>query len=75
MTMATTVADPVLVTGDPGLVNGDRQERPGPRVCLAFERFIAREWDDAIAELEASFVLAEDEIGETYSLVYAHGRS
>jgi transposase len=32
MTMATTVADPVLVTGDPGLVNGDRQERPDPQV-------------------------------------------
>ena len=42
------------------------------QVYLAFERFIAGEWDDAIAELEASIELAE-EIGETYSLVYAHG--
>ena len=33
---------------------------------------IAGEWDDAIAELEAGFALAE-EIGETYSRAYAHG--
>jgi DNA-binding CsgD family transcriptional regulator len=38
----------------------------------AYERFVAGEWDDAIAELEAGFELAE-EIGETYSRVYAYG--
>jgi DNA-binding CsgD family transcriptional regulator len=38
----------------------------------AYERFVAGEWDDAIAEIEAGFELAE-EIGETYSRVYAHG--
>jgi transposase len=32
MTMTATVLDPVLVTGDPGWVNGDRQERPDPQV-------------------------------------------
>ena len=52
---------------------GVRWSLPSYHACLAFERFIAGEWDDAIAELEASFGLAEDEIGETYSLVYAHG--
>ena len=39
---------------------------------LAYGRFIAGEWDDAIAELEASLKLAE-ETGEIYSLVYAYG--
>ena len=38
---------------------------------LALERFITGEWDDAIAELEASFELA-DEIGTTRSM-FAHG--
>ena len=42
------------------------------QVYLAYGRFLAGEWDDAIAELEASLKLAE-EIGEIYSLVYAHG--
>jgi DNA-binding CsgD family transcriptional regulator len=42
------------------------------QVFGAYERFVAGEWDDAIAELEAGFELAE-EIGETYSRVYAHG--
>jgi len=32
MTMTTTVLDQVPVTGDPGRVNGDRQERPDPQV-------------------------------------------
>jgi len=41
-------------------------------VFTAYERFVAGEWDDAIAELEAGFELAQ-EIGETYSLMYAHG--
>ena len=42
------------------------------QVFLALERFITGEWDDAIAELEASFELA-DEIGSTYNHVFAHG--
>ena len=42
------------------------------QVFLAFERFITGEWDDAIAELESSFELA-DEIGSTYNHVFAHG--
>jgi len=42
------------------------------QMYLAYGRFVAGEWDDAIAELEASIKLAE-ETGETYSLVYAHG--
>src|ERR1700729_644409 len=42
------------------------------QVFLALERFITGEWDDAIAELEASFDLA-DEIGSTYNHVFAHG--
>ena len=41
------------------------------QVCLAFERFIAGEWDDAIAEFEASFGLAE-EIGAPHLFV-VHG--
>ena len=39
---------------------------------LAYERFTAGEWDDAIAELEASLKIAE-ETGEIYSLIYAYG--
>ncbi|HMI25185.1 MAG TPA: AAA family ATPase, partial [Streptosporangiaceae bacterium] len=42
------------------------------RVYLAYERFAAGEWDDALAELEVSITVAE-EVGEIYSLVYAHG--
>jgi DNA-binding CsgD family transcriptional regulator len=42
------------------------------RVYLAYERFAAGEWDDALAELEVSIKVAE-EVGEIYSLVYAHG--
>ena len=42
------------------------------QVFLAFERFACGEWDDAIAELEASIELAE-ETGYIYSRVYAHG--
>ena len=51
---------------------GVRWHLPTYQLCLAFERFTAGEWDDAIAELETSFELA-DEIGETYSRTYAHG--
>ena len=36
------------------------------QVYLAYGRFLAGEWDDAIAELEASLKLAE-EIGEIYA--------
>lgn len=39
---------------------------------LAYERFAAGEWEDALAELEVSIKVAE-EVGEVYSLVYAHG--
>ncbi len=42
------------------------------QVYLAYGCFLAGEWDDAIAELEASLKLAE-EIGEIYSFVYAYG--
>jgi len=42
------------------------------QVYLAYGRFTAGEWDDALAELEASLTLA-GEIGEIYSLVYAYG--
>jgi len=42
------------------------------QLYLAYGRFLAGEWDDALAELEASLNLAE-EIGEIYSLGYAHG--
>jgi DNA-binding CsgD family transcriptional regulator len=41
------------------------------QVFLGFERFIAGEWDDAIAELESSLELAED-TGETSSVAQAH---
>jgi DNA-binding CsgD family transcriptional regulator len=42
------------------------------RVYLAYERFAAGHWDDALAELEVSIKVAE-EAGEIYSLVYAYG--
>ena len=51
---------------------GTRWPLPTYQVFLALERFITGEWDDAIAELETSFELA-DEIGETYNRAYAHG--
>ena len=51
---------------------GVRWPLPTYQVFAAYERFVGGEWDDAIAELEAGFELAQ-EIGETYSLVYAHG--
>ena len=40
-------------------------------VFLGIERFIAGEWDDALAELESSLALAE-EIGESYPVILAH---
>jgi DNA-binding CsgD family transcriptional regulator len=51
---------------------GVRWSLPFHQMFGAYERFVAGEWDDAIAELEAGFELA-DEIGETYSRMYAHG--
>ena len=51
---------------------GVRWPLPSYLVFGAYERFVTGEWDDALAELEAGFDLA-DEIGETYSRVYAHG--
>jgi DNA-binding CsgD family transcriptional regulator len=51
---------------------GVRWPLPSYQVFQAFERFTAGEWDDARAELEAGFELAE-EIGEIYSRVYGHG--
>ncbi len=51
---------------------GVRWPLPTYQVFLAFERMIAGEWDDAIAELEASLTLAE-EIGDIYSRGYANG--
>ena len=51
---------------------GVRWPLAGYQVFLAFERFVCGEWDDAIAELEASIELTE-ETGYIYSRVYAHG--
>jgi DNA-binding CsgD family transcriptional regulator len=51
---------------------GVRWALPAYQVFLSFERYIAGEWDDAIAELEASLALAE-EIGDVYSRGYANG--
>ncbi len=51
---------------------GVRWPLPTYQVFLSFERMIAGEWDDAIAELEASLALAE-EIGDIYSRGYANG--
>ena len=45
---------------------GVRWPLPTYQVFGAFERFIAGEWDDAIAELEASMELAE-EVRDSYS--------
>ena len=50
---------------------GLRWPLPTFGVFLGFERFIAGEWDDAMAELEASLELA-GEIGETYNVPRAH---
>ena len=45
---------------------GVRWPLPTYQVFLAFERFMAGDWDDARTELETGFELAE-EIGEIYS--------
>ena len=49
---------------------GVRWHLPAYLNARGAERFIAGEWDDAIAELEASAGLAE-ETGSTYTLAYA----
>jgi transposase len=56
MTMTTTVLDPVLVTGDPGRVNGDRQERPDPQVPERARRrtFTAQYKLDVVAAYDAA---------------------
>ena len=46
---------------------GVRWPLPSFAVFLGFERFIAGEWDDALAELESSLELA-GETGESYSV-------
>ena len=51
---------------------GVRWHLPTYQVFLAYQRFFTGEWDDAIAEAETTFELAE-EIGETHSRGYAHG--
>jgi len=51
---------------------GVRWPLPTYQVFGAFERFIGGEWDDAIAELEASLGLAE-EVRDSYSRGYASG--
>jgi DNA-binding CsgD family transcriptional regulator len=50
---------------------GVRWPLPRFAVFIGFERFIAGQWDDALAELESSLELA-GEIGETYSVHLAH---
>jgi hypothetical protein len=50
---------------------GVRWPLPSFGVFLGYERFTAGEWDDAMAELEASLELVS-EIGETYSVTLAH---
>ena len=49
---------------------GVRWPLPSFAVFLGFERFIAGQWDDALAELESSLELAE-EAGEGYSVTLA----
>ena len=51
--------------------HGIRWLLPSLAVFLGFERFIAGQWDDALAELESSLELAR-ETGETYSVTLAH---
>lgn len=49
---------------------GVRWPLPSFAVFLGFERFIAGQWDDALAELESSLQMAE-ETGETYGVILA----
>ena len=50
---------------------GVRWRLPLYQAVLGMERFLAGEWDDAVAELEAALELAE-ETGERHSLVLSH---
>jgi DNA-binding CsgD family transcriptional regulator len=50
---------------------GIRWQLPNYQVISAITRFLAGEWDDAIAEVEAAKELA-DETGESYSLILGH---
>ena len=50
---------------------GVRWPLPSYQVFLAVERFVAGQWDDALAEFEAAMGLVE-ETGERYSLVLGH---
>jgi DNA-binding CsgD family transcriptional regulator len=52
--------------------HGVRWPLPSFQEWLATERFLAGDWDDALAELEAALALAE-ETGERYSLVHTLG--
>ncbi len=51
---------------------GVRWALASSQVFVALARFMAGDWDDAVAELETSLELAA-ESGETYNRVYAHG--
>jgi DNA-binding CsgD family transcriptional regulator len=50
---------------------GIRWHLPNYQIISAVTRFIAGEWDDAIAEVEATRELVE-ETGESYSLILGH---
>ena len=50
---------------------GIRWQLPNYQMISAVTRFLAGEWDDAIAEVEAARELA-DETGESYSLILGH---
>ena len=56
MAMTTAVLDPVLVSGDPGRVSGDRQERPDPQVPGRARRrtFTAQYKLDVVAAYDAA---------------------
>jgi transposase len=56
MTMTEAVLDQVLVTGDPGRVNGDPQERPDPQVPERARRrtFTAQYKRDVVAAYDAA---------------------
>jgi transposase len=56
MTMSEITLDPVVVTGDPGRVKGDRQERPDPQVPERARRrtFTAQYKLDVVAAYDAA---------------------
>jgi DNA-binding CsgD family transcriptional regulator len=51
---------------------GERWSLPSFGVMLGFERFVAGQWDDALAELESSLELAGELGEENYSVNLAH---